>query len=63
MPHRPEDVQRTHAVETLGGLARDIAHPVAVFYKALREEGLEVDDARALTGALIQHLLGQIPTA
>ena len=59
--HRPEDVQRTHAVETLGGLARDIAHPVAVFYRALRDEGIERDDARAITGEFIAHLLGQIP--
>ncbi|MCO4101114.1 MAG: hypothetical protein HEQ38_17305 [Gemmatimonas sp.] len=61
MPHRPEDVQRTHAVETLGGLARDIAHPVAVFYRALRDEGLSPEDARAITGEFIAHLLGQIP--
>jgi hypothetical protein len=60
--HRPEDVQRTHAVETLGGLARDIAHPVAVFYRALRAEGIERDDARALAGEFIRHLLGKIPS-
>jgi hypothetical protein len=58
---RPEDVQRTHAVDTLGALARDLAHPVAVFYRALREEGLERDDARALAVGFLQHMLGQIP--
>lgn len=58
---RPEDVQRTHAVDTLGALARDLAHPVAVFYRALREEGLDRDDARALAIGFLQHMLGQIP--
>lgn len=58
--HRPEDVQRTHAVETLGALARDLAHPVAVFYRGLRAEGVDVADARALTAAFLRKLMGDV---
>jgi hypothetical protein len=58
---RPEDVQRTHAVDTLGALARDVAHPVATFYRACREnEGLDRDDARALAGEFLRLLLSHL---
>lgn len=59
-PARPEDVQRTHAVETLGALARDVAHPVATFYRACREDGLDRDDARALAGEFLRLLLSHL---
>ena len=58
--HRPEDVQRTHAIESLGALARDIAHPVAVCYRALREHGLDRRDARVIAIAFMRTLLARI---
>jgi hypothetical protein len=57
---RPEDVQRTHAIDTLGALARDLAHPVAAFYKGLLAEGIEPADARRFTRAFLRELVGQI---
>ncbi len=59
-PIRPEDVQRTHAVDTLGALARDVAHPVATFYRELRKEGMDRDDARHFTRAFMHKLFGDI---
>lgn len=57
---RPEDVQRTHAVDTLGGVARDLSHPVAVYFRALVEEGLAPDEALYLAADFARKLLDDI---
>ncbi len=54
---RPEDAQRTHAVDQLGSVARDLAHPVAQFYAGLLAEGVAPADAQALAGQFIRQLL------
>lgn len=51
--------QRAWASEHLGALAGDLAHPSAVFFAALRAEGLSAEDAAALTSAFLRVLLGR----
>jgi predicted DNA-binding protein len=53
----PEEAKRTHAVDTLGAVARDLSHPVAVYFRSLLEEGLETDEALYLAADFARKLL------
>lgn len=57
---RPADVQRVHASDQLTAVARDMARPVAAFYRTLVEDGVPREDARALAGDLLRQLLADI---
>lgn len=59
-PRRPEDARRTHSIDQLGGISRDLAVPVAAFYRALRADKIERDDAIALTGEYLRQLLADL---
>lgn len=59
----PEEAQRAQGVEILGGVARQIAHPVATAYRAFRDEGLTEDEAMRLAEIFMRQLLGEIGTA
>lgn len=61
MPRRPEDAQRTHAMDTLIALARDMAPVVGAFYRGLRDDGMDRADALVLSGKFLRHLFGQVP--
>lgn len=50
-----------HGIEQLGGMARNLAHPVAAFYRQLRAEGMEEAPAIALASAFLCKLLGDMP--
>lgn len=53
----PEEAQKAHAVEILGGVARDLSHPVAAYYRGLLVEGLGYEDALHLTADFARKLL------
>lgn len=54
----PDGVQYARHLEVLGAVCRDLAHPVASFFKAaLRDEGLTEAQALALAGTLMDILL------
>lgn len=53
-------VLKARGVELLGAVARDLAHPVATYYRTLRAEGLDVDDARHLAVDFARKLLDDI---
>lgn len=56
----PEEAQKTRAVEILGGVARDISHPVAAYFRGLLEEGLATDEALYLAADFARKLLDDI---
>lgn len=56
----PEEAKRAHGVEILGGVARNMAHPVATYYRALRDEGMERDDARYLAADFARKFLDDV---
>lgn len=56
----PEDAQRRHRTDILGAVSRELAHPVATFYRALREEGIERDVAVQLAAEYSRILLDAI---
>jgi hypothetical protein len=53
----PEEAKRSHQVEVLGGVARDLAHPVAVYFRALLDEGLRTDEALHLAADFARKIL------
>lgn len=56
----PEDAKRARGVELLGAVARQVAHPVATYYRALRDEGVPPEDARFLAAEFGKKLLDDI---
>lgn len=56
----PDEAKRTHAVDTLGAVARDLSHPVATYFRALCDEGLEPDEALYLAADFARKLLDDI---
>lgn len=56
----PEDAQRRHRTDILGAVSREIAHPVATFYRGLLDEGLAPDVAVQLTAEYTRLLLDAI---
>lgn len=54
----PDAWKRAHGIEQLGAIAGELAHPVAVFYQGLRENGVDEDTAVKLSEAFMRKLLG-----
>lgn len=59
----PNEVRRIHALDTLSALARDVASPVAAFYRQLRDsEGLSREEAVPLAAALTRAIWDHLAT-
>lgn len=56
----PRQVRQARGSELLGAVARQVAHPVAAYYRALREEGVPSEDARFLASEFGKKLLDDI---
>lgn len=54
----PDAWKRAHGVEQLGAIAGELAHPVAVFYQALRDNGVNEEPALRLADLFMRKLLG-----
>lgn len=56
----PDDAQRRQRTDTLGAVSRELAHPVATFYRALLDEDIAPDVALQLTAEYTRILLDAI---
>lgn len=56
------DPRRVHQWDTLTAFSRDLAEPVAVFYRQLCAHGMAPDTARLVTIAWLTILLDSHPT-
>jgi hypothetical protein len=54
----PDAWKRAHGVEQLGAIAGELAHPVAVFYQGLRDNGVDEETAVKISEAFMRKLLG-----
>jgi hypothetical protein len=57
----PTDPRRVHHWDTLIALSRDLAAPMAVFYRECRAHGMDAEAARVVTVALLTLFVAPIP--